>query len=151
MVFVSILAKQSSATIEPEAILGIWILDESKSGVATYSSKNGRDGKITGSLKVVKAKFNQGFEFEGKLNNYVSVPHNKSKSRKGHHNSLVPETAGQHIVICHLTLSLVFTAYLNWLVRYSGGISSLVKFAYRWSGLRLYKQHINWVESGTHY
>ena len=78
MVFVSILAEQSSATIEPEAILGIWILDESKSGVATYSSKNGRDGKITGSLKVVKAKFNQGFEFEGKLNNYVSVPHNKS-------------------------------------------------------------------------
>ena len=63
----------------------------------------------------------------------------------------MPETAGHHIVICDLTLSLVFTAYLNWLVRYSGGISSLVKFAYRWSGLRLYKQHINWVESGTHY
>ena len=78
MVFVSILAEQSSAKIEPEAVLGIWLLDENKGGVATDSSKNGRDGKITGRIKVVKAKFNQGFEFEGKLNNYVSVPHNKS-------------------------------------------------------------------------
>ena len=51
------------------------LLDENKGGVARDSSKNGRDGKITGGLKVVKAKFNKGFEFEGKLNNYVSVPH----------------------------------------------------------------------------
>ncbi|MDP6597808.1 MAG: LamG domain-containing protein [Candidatus Poribacteria bacterium] len=78
MVFVSILVEQSSAKVEPGAVLGIWLLDENKGGVATDSSKNGRDGKMTGSLKVVKAKFDQGFEFEGKLNNYVSVPHDKS-------------------------------------------------------------------------
>ena len=77
MVFVSILVEQGSAKVEPEAVLGIWLLDENKGGAATDSSKNGRDGKITGSLKVVKAKFNQGFEFEGKLNNDVSVPHDK--------------------------------------------------------------------------
>ena len=34
MVFFSILAEQSSAEIEPEAVLGIWLLDENKGGVA---------------------------------------------------------------------------------------------------------------------
>ena len=75
---VFILAAQSYAEIDPKTVLGIWLLDENKGGVARDSSKNSRDGKITGSLKVVKAKFNKGFEFEGKLNNYVSVPHDKS-------------------------------------------------------------------------
>jgi len=78
MSFVLILVEQNSAKIDPETVLGIWLLDENKGGVARDSSKNSRDGKITGSLKVVKAKFNKGFEFEGKLNNYVSVPHDKS-------------------------------------------------------------------------
>ena len=75
--FVLILVEQNSAKIDPETVLGIWLLDENKGGVARDSSKNSRDGKITGSLKVVKAKFNKGFEFEGKLNNYVSVPHDQ--------------------------------------------------------------------------
>ena len=75
---VFILAAQSYAEIDPKTVLGIWLLDENKGGIARDSSKNSRDGKITGSLKVVKAKFNKGFEFEGKLNNYVSVPHDKS-------------------------------------------------------------------------
>ena len=75
---VFILAAQSYAEIDPETVLGIWLLDENKGGVAKDWSKNSRDGKITGGLKVVKAKFNKGFEFEGKLNNYVSVPHDKS-------------------------------------------------------------------------
>ena len=76
--FVLILVEQNSAKIDPETVLGIWLLDENKGGVARDSSKNSRDGKVTGSLKVVKAKFNKGFEFEGKLDNYVSVPHDKS-------------------------------------------------------------------------
>ena len=87
MVFVSILAEQSSATIEPEAVLGICLLDENKGGVARDSSKNGRDGKITGSLKEAKAKFNKGFDSEEELNNYASVPHDKFLS--GVHNNLL--------------------------------------------------------------
>ena len=77
MSFVLILVEQNSAKIDPETVLGIWLLDENKGGVARDSSKNSRDGKITGSLKVVKAKFNKGFDFEGELNNYASVLHDK--------------------------------------------------------------------------
>ncbi|HIA65328.1 TPA: LamG domain-containing protein [Candidatus Poribacteria bacterium] len=64
--------------MDPEAVIGIWLLDEDKGGVAEDSSGNGHDGKIIGDRKVVKAKFNKGFEFKGKLNNYISVPHDKS-------------------------------------------------------------------------
>ena len=39
LVFVSILVEQSSAKVGPEAVLGIWLLDEDKGGVATDSSK----------------------------------------------------------------------------------------------------------------
>ncbi|MBD69816.1 hypothetical protein CMK21_06795, partial [Candidatus Poribacteria bacterium] len=53
--FVLILVEQNSAKIDPETVLGIWLLDENKGGVARDSSKNSRDGKVTGSLKVVKA------------------------------------------------------------------------------------------------
>ena len=75
--FVLILVEQNSAKIDPETVLGIWLLDENKGGVARDSSKNDRDGKITGSLKEVKTKFNKGFDFEGEFNNYASVPHDK--------------------------------------------------------------------------
>ena len=84
---VFILAEQSHAKISPETVLGIWRLDENKSEVARDSSKNGRDGKITGSLKDEKAKFNKGFDSEGELNNYASVPHDKFLS--GVHNNLL--------------------------------------------------------------
>ena len=77
MSFVLILVEQNSAKIDPETVLGIWLLDENKGGVARDSSKNSRDGKITGSLKEVKTKFNKGFDFEGELNNYASVLHDK--------------------------------------------------------------------------
>jgi len=74
----AMLANSSYAKIDPGAVIGIWFLDEDKGGVARDSSGNGHDGEIIGELKVVNAKFNKGFEFDGVLGNYVSVPHDKS-------------------------------------------------------------------------
>jgi len=68
----------SYAKIDPGAVIGIWFLDEDERGVAKDSSGNGHDGEIIGELEVVKAKFNQGFEFDGVLGNYVSVPHDET-------------------------------------------------------------------------
>lgn len=68
----------SSAKIDPGAVIGVWLLDSDKDGRAKDWSGNGHDGEIIGDLEVVKAKFNQGFEFEGVLGNYVSVPHHDS-------------------------------------------------------------------------
>jgi len=72
------LAGSSYAGIDPADIIGIWLLDEDDDGVAKDSSGNDRDGEIIGGLEVVDARFNKGFEFEGALNNYVSVPHDDS-------------------------------------------------------------------------
>ena len=75
---VLILPGQSSAKIDPGAVIGIWFLDEDEGGVAKDSSGNGHDGEIIGDIEVVKAKFNKGFEFDGVLGNYVSVPHDEA-------------------------------------------------------------------------
>ena len=77
-VLCAMLAGSSYAKIDPGAVIGIWLLDEDKGGVALDSSGNGHDGEIIGKLKVVNAKFNKGFEFDGVLGNYVSVPHDDS-------------------------------------------------------------------------
>ena len=57
-----------------ESVKDVWFLDEDERGVARDSSGNGHDGEIIGDLEVVNAKFNKGFEFDGVLGNYVSVP-----------------------------------------------------------------------------
>ncbi|MBC8230477.1 LamG domain-containing protein [bacterium] len=77
-VLCAMLVGSSYAKIDPGAVIGIWFLDEDKGGVAKDSSGNGHDGEIIGELKVVNAKFNKGFEFDGVLGNYVSVPHDDS-------------------------------------------------------------------------
>ena len=69
------LAGSSYANVVPGDIIGVWFLDEDEDGVAKDSSGNGHDGEIIGELELVDAKFNKGFEFEGVLSNYVSVPH----------------------------------------------------------------------------
>jgi len=74
----TMLAGSSYAEIDPGDIIGIWLLDDDKDGVAKDSSGNGYDGEIIGDLEVVNATFNKGFEFDGVLGNYVSVPHDKS-------------------------------------------------------------------------
>jgi hypothetical protein len=77
-VLCAMLAGESSAKIDPGDIIGIWFLDDDKGGVAKDSSGNGHDGELIGDIKVVNAKFNKGFEFDGVLGNYVSVAHDKS-------------------------------------------------------------------------
>ncbi len=77
-VLCAMLAGSSYADMDPGDIIGIWLLDENEDGIAKDSSGNGHDGEIIGDLEVVNAKFNKGFEFDGVLSNYVSVPHAES-------------------------------------------------------------------------
>ena len=74
----AMLAGSSYAEIGPGDIIGIWFLNENANGVAKDLSGNGHDGEIIGDLEVVNAKFGKGFEFDGVLGNYVSVPHDES-------------------------------------------------------------------------
>jgi len=77
-VLCAMLVGSSYAEISPGDIIGIWFLNEIVGGVAKDSSGNGHDGEIIGDLEVVNAKFDKGFEFDGVLGNYVSVPHDES-------------------------------------------------------------------------
>ena len=55
---------QSSARIDPETIVGIWLLDEGSGNVAKDTSSNGHDGEIK-DAKWVDGKFKKALEFEG--------------------------------------------------------------------------------------
>jgi hypothetical protein len=72
------LAGSGYAVVNPGDIIGIWLMDEDENGMAKDLSGNGHDGEIIGELEVVNGRFNKGFEFNGVLGNYVSVPHDES-------------------------------------------------------------------------
>lgn len=65
-----------SADIDPENIMGMWLFDEGKGGVATDSSEQGNDGEIHGA-KWVDGKFGKALEFDG-VDNWVEVPHSQT-------------------------------------------------------------------------
>ena len=68
-----LVALPSFADIDPENIMGMWLFDEGKGGVATDSSEQGNDGEIHGA-KWVDGKFGKALEFDG-ASNWVEVPH----------------------------------------------------------------------------
>lgn len=51
--------------INPESIVGMWLLDEGKGDVAKDYSNDGLDGTIEGRLKWVEGKFGKALEFNG--------------------------------------------------------------------------------------
>ena len=66
------LAGVSSAKIDPETIVGMWLFDEGKGDVAKDSSGNGNDGKLMNGPKWVAGKFGKALEFDGK-DDYVEM------------------------------------------------------------------------------
>ncbi len=64
------------ADIDSKNIMGMWLFDEGKGGVATDSSEQENDGDIHGA-KWVDGKFGKALEFDG-VGNWVEVPHSQS-------------------------------------------------------------------------
>lgn len=77
---IGIFTVQSSAKIDPNAIVGIWLFDEGKGNVAKDSSKNGHDGQVPGGIKWAPGKWGQALEFSGSSGDYVKVPHDDALS-----------------------------------------------------------------------
>jgi len=71
-VFGLMMVNSGYGKIDPETIVGIWLLDDGQGKVAVDSSKNANDGKITGGQWVV-GKFGKAMEFDGKADN-IEVP-----------------------------------------------------------------------------
>ncbi len=66
----------SGAKIDSGNIMGMWLFDEGKGGVAKDSSKQGNDGDIHGA-KWVEGKFGKALEFDG-ADNWVEVQHSQT-------------------------------------------------------------------------
>ena len=56
----------STAEIDLDTAVGIWLFDEGKGGVATDISGEGNDGELVKSPAWVKGKFGMALEFDGK-------------------------------------------------------------------------------------
>ena len=63
------------SAIDPESIVGIWLLDEGQGNVIEDTSVNGNDGKIIGA-KWTDGKIGKGLEFNGA--NRAEIPGSKS-------------------------------------------------------------------------
>jgi len=68
--------EQNQAYIDPKSVVGIWLLENDKK--ADDSSRNGHDGEIKGSLKLVDGKFGKALEFPGVKDNVIEVKHKDS-------------------------------------------------------------------------
>lgn len=71
-----LIALPGFAKIDPATIMGMWLFDEGKGGVATDSSDQGNDGEIHGA-KWVDGKFGKALEFDG-AGTWVEVPHSNT-------------------------------------------------------------------------
>ncbi len=65
VVFACIFATSGHAEIDPDTIVGLWLLDEDKGREAKDSSGNELHGTFTGSPKWREGKFGRGLEFPG--------------------------------------------------------------------------------------
>jgi len=74
---VGMLTVPSYAKIDPETVIGMWLFDEGKGDIATDSSGNKNDGKLTGGPKWVDGKIGKSLEFDG-ASSYVSVSNSES-------------------------------------------------------------------------
>ena len=74
---------KSSARIDPESIVGVWLFDKGKGDVAKDYSNDGLDGAIEGRPKWVEGKFGKALEFNGTEVRVVIPSLGKMKKEKG--------------------------------------------------------------------
>ena len=78
LITAGLLAGSSYAKIDPESIVGIWLLDEGKGTVAADSSGNGHDGVVTAIGWVDDGKFGGALENAG--GTAIQIDHNDAFS-----------------------------------------------------------------------
>lgn len=80
LIFVcSMLAGQSHAEIDENAVVGMWLFEKGEGDVARDSSVNGNNGTINDATWV-DGKVGGALEFKGTLTSYIEVPHSDELS-----------------------------------------------------------------------
>ena len=72
---------QSSAKIDPETIVGLWLFDQDSGQTVNDSSGNNNNGRFVKNPKWVKGKFGNALEFDA--GPYVEVPLSKTNDFTG--------------------------------------------------------------------
>ena len=67
--------QESTAEIDPDTLMGMWLFDQGKGDVVKDSSPNGNDGEIV-DAKRVEGKEGMGIEFDGA--SHVVIPASKT-------------------------------------------------------------------------
>lgn len=70
------LAGQSSARIDPETLVGVWLFDEDGGDTARDASGNGNDGTLVKNPEWVEGKFGSALEFDGTNGVEIANPEN---------------------------------------------------------------------------
>ena len=77
----SMLAGQSYANVDPEAILGIWLLDEGSGDMAEDASENGNDGTLMNAPAWIDGVSGSALDFDG-VSSHVDCGHAKALNVK---------------------------------------------------------------------
>lgn len=79
LILIGIFTGQGNTKINPEIIVGIWLMDSGKGDVVKDSSSNGHDGKlVAGNAKWEEGKLGLAMELSGGKDQYVLIPHEDS-------------------------------------------------------------------------
>jgi hypothetical protein len=76
LVFAMVLsvAYQSEAGIDPETVVGVWLLNEGSGATVRDNSGNGHDGEMAGNVKWAQGMFGKALEFPGASGSMVRIP-----------------------------------------------------------------------------
>lgn len=72
---IGVLFGSSYAAIDPDSVVGIWLMNENGGNEVADSSGNEHNGEIIGSVDWAQGKFGSALEFPGTSGNLVSIPH----------------------------------------------------------------------------
>ncbi|MGQ9611093.1 MAG: LamG domain-containing protein [bacterium] len=70
------ICSECQAKIDAKSIVGIWLMESDKEVVDM--SKNGNNGEVKGSLKLVDGKFGKALLYPGQKDSFVEIKHNSS-------------------------------------------------------------------------
>jgi len=129
---------RSSAAIDPNTIVGIWLFDGGEGDIVSDDSGNGHDGNISGDVNWTKdGKFSSALSFPGEKDSFVNIPHDDALSLNAFTittwiNTETPPATGEGSIVTKAPASLP----RNYNLRIGGDSTACIVFSVNngWAG-----------------